>query len=223
VDYDILIQTIAINALPVIFAITLHEAAHGWVAYRLGDRTAWTLGRVTLNPMPHIDFIGTIVMPVLLLFLSSGQILFGYAKPVPVSYGNLKNPRRDMVWVALAGPLMNFFQALLWSLAQLALIRAGVEERFFLEMCKGGILINAVLFAFNLFPLLPLDGGRVLAGLLPRKWAWQFAKIEPWGLYIMLALMFTNIISNFWIKPIMQLMAFLLSLLLIPFHFLLLN
>lgn len=219
-NIDQLIQIIAINALPVIFAITLHEAAHGWMAHRFGDNTAWAMGRVTLNPMPHIDLMGTLIMPIVLFFATGGRFLFGYAKPVPVRFGQLNNPKRDMIWVALAGPAMNFFQALLWAVALLALIGAGVSETFFIEMCKAGIRVNAAMFAFNLFPLPPLDGGRIVFGLLPQKLAWQFAKIEPWGFYIVMAMIVLNLIDSLWMSPLMNITFDLLNLLLTPFNFL---
>ena len=147
-----LIQTVLVYALPVLFAITLHEAAHGYAARFLGDPTAWQLGRVTLNPWVHIDWLGTILMPVLLYFATSGAFLFGYAKPVPVDWGRLRKPKRDMIWVALAGPLSNLLQALIWAVAWLLLVAFGWQERFFIEMCQAGVLSNVVMFAFNLFP-----------------------------------------------------------------------
>jgi Zn-dependent protease len=167
VNFSDLIQTVLIYALPVIFAITLHEAAHGYVAHRLGDNTAWMMGRVTLNPIPHIDPMGTLVMPVLLFLATGGNFLFGYARPVPVRFGNLNHPKRDMVWVALAGPAINLAQALVWGIALYLCVGMGVNERFVLEVCKAGIKVNAVMFAFNLFPLPPLDGGRILVGSKP--------------------------------------------------------
>src|SRR5665647_223231 len=170
-DIAHLIQTIALYALPVLFAITIHEAAHGYVARHFGDDTAYVLGRVTLNPLKHIDPVGTILMPLLLYFATSGAFLFGYAKPVPVRFGKLRNPKRDMIWVALAGPGVNLIQAFIWGALLILLEGAGVEELFFLKMCQGGVLVNVVMFAFNLFPLPPLDGGRILVGLLPYKQA----------------------------------------------------
>ncbi|WP_394788786.1 site-2 protease family protein, partial [Rhodoferax sp.] len=149
-DITHLIQSIAIYALPVLFAITVHEAAHGYAARHFGDNTAYMLGRITLNPLKHIDPIGTILMPLLLLFATSGAFLFGYAKPVPVRFGNLRNPKRDMIWVALAGPGVNFVQALLWGALFIILHGTGVTEPFFLKMAQGGILVNLVMFAFNL-------------------------------------------------------------------------
>ena len=164
-DFASIIQTVAVYALPVLFAITLHEAAHGYAALRFGDNTAAMLGRITLNPLKHIDPVGTIAMPLLLYFATSGAFLFGYAKPVPVRFGNLNNPKRDMVWVALAGPFANFVQAFLWVVGIYVLNAMGLEERFFYEMCRAGILVNLVMFAFNLFPLPPLDGGHIAGGV----------------------------------------------------------
>ena len=211
-----LIQTVLIYALPVIFAITLHEAAHGYAAQRLGDHTAAMLGRVTLNPFPHIDPLGTILLPLLLYFSTSGAFLFGYAKPVPVRFDQLRHPKRDMVWVALAGPAANLAQALLWGILLYVLAGAGVTERFFLEMCKAGMLTNVVMFAFNLFPLPPLDGGRILVGLLPWRQAVMFSKIEPWGFFIVMALVITGVVNSLWMQPLMSLTFDVLKLLLSP-------
>lgn len=187
-DIDLIIQTIAVYALPIIFGITLHEAAHGYVAKYFGDSTAYVLGRVTLNPIKHIDPIGTILIPVILAVLSQGKFALGFAKPVPVNFENLRNPKRDMIWVALAGPAANFIQAILWAVFGLIVIKTGTLEPFFMEVTNAGILVNAILFAFNLFPLPPLDGGRILTGLLPKKLAIPFARIEPYGFFIVLAL-----------------------------------
>ena len=215
-----LIQTVLIYALPVIFAITLHEAAHGYAAQRLGDPTAAMMGRVTLNPFPHIDPVGTILMPLLLYFSTGGAFLFGYAKPVPVRFDRLRHPKRDMVWVALAGPASNFVQALLWGALLYALVGSGITERFFLEMCKAGMLTNVVMFAFNLFPLPPLDGGRIVVGLLPWRQAVLFSRIEPWGFYIVMALVITGVVSALWMQPLMDLTFALLKLALSPLSFL---
>lgn len=215
-----LIQTVLIYALPVIFAITLHEAAHGYAAQRLGDPTAAMMGRVTLNPLPHIDPIGTILMPLLLYFSTSGAFLFGYAKPVPVRFDRLRHPKRDMVWVALAGPGANLLQALLWGVLLYILAGAGLTERFFLEMCKAGMLTNVVMFVFNLFPLPPLDGGRILVGLLPWRQAVMVSRIEPWGFFIVMALVITGVISSVWMRPLMDLTFDLLKLSLSPLAFL---
>jgi Zn-dependent protease len=211
-----LIQTVLIYALPVLFAITIHEAAHGYVARYLGDNTAYAMGRVTLNPFKHIDPVGTILMPLVLYFATSGMFLFGYAKPVPVNFGALRHPKRDMVWVALAGPASNFIQAILGAIAFTLLIAAGVSERFFLEMCKGGVLVNLVMWAFNLFPLPPLDGGRVLVGLLPRRMAYSVSRVEPWGFFIVMALVLVGIVGNFWLRPLMGLGYLSLDFLLTP-------
>ena len=204
-DIPNLIQTVAIYALPVLFAITIHEAAHGYVARYFGDNTAWTLGRVTLNPLKHIDPIGTIAMPLLLYFATSGAFLFGYAKPVPVNFGKLRNPKRDMVWVALAGPASNFAQALLWAVALVVMAAIGTQERFFIQMAQAGALVNLVMWAFNLFPLPPLDGGRILVGLLPYKQAQWVARIEPWGFYVVLALVLAGVLGTYWLQPLMSL------------------
>ncbi|TXH00939.1 MAG: site-2 protease family protein [Rhodocyclaceae bacterium] len=211
-----LIQTVLIYALPVIFAITLHEAAHGYAAQRLGDPTAAMMGRVTLNPLAHIDPVGTILMPLLLYFSTSGAFLFGYAKPVPVRFDRLRHPKRDMVWVALAGPGANLLQALLWGVLLVALLGLGMKERFFIEMCRAGMLTNVVMFAFNLFPLPPLDGGRILVGLLPWRQALWVSRIEPWGFYIVLALVVTGVISAVWMHPLMNLTFDLIQMALRP-------
>lgn len=216
-DISNLIQTVLIYALPVIFAITVHEAAHGYVARHLGDNTAEAMGRVTLNPMKHIDPIGTILMPLMLYFATSGAFLFGYAKPVPVNFGRLRHPKRDMIWVALAGPASNFVQAILWALVLVGLVAAGVSETFFIKMAQGGVLVNLVMWAFNLFPLPPLDGGRVLAGLLPNGPAQNFlARIEPFGFFIVMGLVIAGIVSTFWLRPLMDVGYTVINLLISP-------
>ena len=221
VDISNLIEKVLIYALPVIFAITVHEAAHGYVARYFGDQTAWMMGRVTLNPAKHIDPVGTILMPLLLYFATSGAFLFGYAKPVPVNFGRLRHPKRDMIWVALAGPASNFIQAILWAILFVLLRAAGVEETFFLEMARGGVLVNLVMWAFNLFPLPPLDGGRVLVGLLPARQAYSLSRIEPWGFFIVMGLVLLGILSNYWLRPLMAVGYWILDLLLTPLTFLL--
>ncbi|KAF1069561.1 site-2 protease family protein [Variovorax sp.] len=221
-DISNLIQTVLIYALPVIFAITVHEAAHGYVARYLGDNTAAVMGRVTLNPMKHIDPIGTILMPLMLYFATSGAFLFGYAKPVPVNFGRLRHPKRDMVWVALAGPASNFIQAILWAVVWAVLVGVGVQEPFFVKMAQGGVLVNLVMWAFNLFPLPPLDGGRVLAGLLPNGPAQNFlARIEPYGFFIVMGLVLAGIVSKFWLMPLMSVGYEVLDLLIGPLQALL--
>jgi len=204
VDTTNLIQTVSVYAIPVIFAITLHEAAHGYAAKYFGDSTAYMMGRVTLNPFSHIHLVGTILLPLLLYFSTNGALLFGFAKPVPVDFGNLRHPKRDMVWVALAGPASNLVQAIVWALLFVVYTDFGVSEKFFLAMCKAGVLSNVVMFAFNLFPLPPLDGGRIVVGLLPWKQAYQFSRIEPYGFYIVMALAITGVVNHLWLDPVMN-------------------
>lgn len=220
-NFPELIQTILIYALPVVFAITLHEAAHGYVANKLGDNTALMLGRVTLNPIPHIDPLGTIAMPALLYFATGGTFLFGYARPVPVRFGNLNHPKRDMIWVALAGPGINFLQALAWLLAFYLMKSFGVTETYFLKMSLAGVVVNVSMFVFNLFPLPPLDGGRLLVGLLPWRAAVWLSKVEPYGMYIILGLVIFKLLDDIWMAPLMKWTVFVLSLLLSPVEFLL--
>lgn len=219
-NFDNLIQNLLIYAIPVIFAITVHEAAHGYAARHFGDNTAYMLGRITLNPLKHIDPLGTIVMPIMLYVATSGAFVFGYAKPVPVQFGKLRNPKRDMVWVAAAGPGANLVQALLWGIALYLMVGMGVSEPFFVKMCQAGMLVNVVMFAFNLFPLPPLDGGRVLVGLLPYKQALLVSRIEPWGFFIVMGLVLAGIVGTLWLRPIMGLTFELLDLLLSPLSFL---
>jgi len=216
VDISNLVQTVLIYALPVLFAITIHEAAHGYVARYLGDNTAYMLGRVTLNPIRHIDPVGTILMPLLLYFATSGAFLFGYAKPVPVNFGRLRRPKRDMIWVALAGPASNFVQAMLWAIVFTVLVGSDVNERFFLEMCKAGVLVNLVMWAFNLFPLPPLDGGRILVGLLPRRQALAVSRLEPWGFFIVMGLVLMGVVGTYWLRPLIMVGYGALDLLLMP-------
>jgi Zn-dependent protease len=213
-----IIQTVLIYALPVLFAITVHEAAHGYVARYFGDNTAYMQGRVTLNPIKHIDPMGTIIMPLLLYFATHGAFLFGYAKPVPVNFGHLRKPKQHSVWVALAGPASNFIQAILWGIVFTVIAGMGVTERFWLEMCKAGVLVNLVMWAFNLFPLPPLDGGRIVVGLLPRKLAWSYSRIEPWGFFIVMALVIAGIVSTWWLRPLMDIGYLIVNIVLIPFN-----
>lgn len=221
-DFAQIVQTIAIYAIPVLFAITVHEAAHGYAARHYGDNTAHMLGRITLNPIKHIDPVGTIAMPLLLYFATSGAFLFGYAKPVPVNFNRLRNPKKDMVWVALAGPGANLAQAILWTVLLYVLVATGTEERFFLQMCRAGILVNVVMFAFNLFPLPPLDGGRILVGLLPWKQASLVSRVEPWGFFIVMALVISGVVGSLWLRPLMALTGSAIELLLTPLRLLIL-
>jgi Zn-dependent protease len=187
-NIDALIQTVALAAIPVLFAITLHEAAHGYVARHFGDMTAYAQGRISLNPLRHIDPIGTILLPLLTLFM--GGILFGWAKPVPVNFAALRHPKKDMLWVALAGPAANFVMAVFWAL----MIKVALKfpENYFAEPLIGmadiGVTINSVLLVLNLLPLPPLDGGRVAVSLLPHRQAYQLAKVEPYGMVILILL-----------------------------------
>lgn len=191
-------QLIAVAVLPLIFAITVHEAAHGWVAKRLGDPTAQRLGRLTLNPIKHIDPVGTLLVPGLLLAV--GGFIFGWAKPVPVTWENLRNPKRDMAIVAVAGPGANLIMALLWALiAKLGtLLPASLSWAAtpLVYMGQFGIVINAVLMVLNLLPVPPLDGGRVAVGLLPNRIGWQLARVEPFGFFVLLALLATGVLSR---------------------------
>ena len=215
-DIANLIQTVALYALPVLFAITVHEAAHGYAARHFGDNTAYLQGRMTLNPLKHIDPIGTIAMPLLLYFATSGAFLFGYAKPVPVNFGALRNPKRDMVWVALAGPASNFAQAIFWALWLVVLAGIGVEEPFFVKMAQAGILVNLVMWAFNLFPLPPLDGGRILVGLLPWKQAQMVSRLEPWGFFIVMGLVLAGVVGALWLRPLMSIGYTVINVLISP-------
>lgn len=185
-----LIQTIALAAIPVLFAITLHEAAHGYVARYFGDMTAYQQGRISLNPLRHIDPLGTILLPLMTLWM--GGILFGWAKPVPVNFAGLRNPKKDMLWVALAGPASNLFMALCWAL--LAKIALSYPESYYaspmLEMAKIGVNINVVLMVLNLLPLPPLDGGRIAISMLPHQQAWKLSRVEPYGMFILIFLAF---------------------------------
>jgi Zn-dependent protease len=193
-----LIQRIVIWILPVIFAITVHEVAHGWVAKKYGDNTASAMGRLTLNPIKHIDLFGTIILPGLLLMTGTGFI-FGWAKPVPVDPRNFKNPLQDMAIVALAGPVSNLLMAVAWALiARFGVtIGAGTEAISLPLIYTGvaGISINLVLALINLLPIPPLDGSRILTGILPSYWAWQYNRLEPYGFYILLALLYFKILN----------------------------
>ncbi len=198
-----LLQTVATWAIPVLLAITLHEVSHGWAARYFGDATAARLGRLSLNPLKHVDPVGTVIVPGVLLLL--GGILFGWAKPVPVVMQNLRKPRQHMAWVALAGPMSNFAMALAWALLlKLSLAIGGGEGPwvFLRYMAVAGIVINLVLMVLNLLPLPPLDGGRVLAGLVPEAAARQLDRLEPWGLLIIVALLATQVLWQVMALPL---------------------
>jgi Zn-dependent proteases len=198
-----LVGRIAIWILPVVFAITVHEVAHGWVASKLGDHTAKNLGRLTLNPINHMDLVGTVIVPGVLLFL--GGFIFGWAKPVPVNWNNLNNPKRDMVYVAMAGPLANFFMAIGWGILMKIGYLLGSSNEFFslplIYMGYAGVFINAVLMMLNLLPILPLDGGRILAGLLPNKISLEFSKLERFGFPILIVIIAMGWLSNLLRSP----------------------
>jgi len=203
------IQKIVIYALPVIFAITVHEAAHGYAAKHFGDMTAFNAGRITLNPLKHIDLFGTIILPALTVML--GGILFGWAKPVPVDFRRLRNPKKDMLWVAAAGPASNFVMAVFWALVMKFSVNA--PEAFVLPMAlmaKAGVTINIVLMVLNLLPLPPLDGGRIAVSLLPMKLARPFAQIERYGFIILIILLFSGILGRI-LEPLINLVYALIS------------
>jgi Zn-dependent protease len=204
IDLEKIIYNIAVWAIPVLFAITVHEVAHGWVANKLGDGTARMLGRLTLNPAKHIDPIGTILVPIVLMIFS--PIIFGWAKPVPVDMRNFKNPRRDMAIVAIAGPLSNVVMAIFWVLF-LYIVQATISDpaiaKGLQSMAVAGILINLVLFAFNLIPIPPLDGGRVLSGLVPEKFSRILDQIEPYGFFIVIGLVYFGAFEPI-IMPVIQ-------------------
>ncbi len=207
------IQSITIWAIPVLFAITLHEVAHGWAAKKFGDTTAQMLGRLSLNPIKHIDLVGTILVPAVLI--ATTGYAFGWAKPVPVNFDQLRNPKKDMVWVAAAGPFANIVMAIFWSIILIVFIGgAGSENsyaKFFVYMSMAGIFINLVLMVLNLLPIPPLDGGRVLSGLVPNNISALLSKIEPYGLFILLGLMFMGLLNKLVFTPSILILFFIMS------------
>ena len=211
------IQTICVYAIPLIFAITLHESAHGWAAGRLGDPTATMLGRVTINPIPHIDPIGTIAVPGALLLMSAltggGGLLFGWAKPVPINPRYFRNPLKAMTITAAAGPLSNLLQMIFWALLLKALAAVGFYDKFVISVCAAGISVNLMLMAFNLIPIPPLDGGRIVRGLLPRQAGMAFDKIDPYGFMILLVLMVGGGLS-FFVRPFLMFGQWIINLVL---------
>jgi Zn-dependent protease len=214
---DFSLATIVLWAVPVVFAITLHEAAHGYVAKLFGDQTAWMLGRVTANPIKHIDPVGTILVPGALLMLAklSGgpAFIFGWAKPVPVNFGNLRNPKRDMFWVAGAGPFANFGMAIVWGILAKAVAGGYVASDGLLTMADAGIQINLMLMALNLLPILPLDGGRIAVSLLPHSLAVGYARLEPYGIIVVILLLATGVLGLL-MQPILRIAEYLLALIL---------
>ena len=209
-----LLETILVWAIPLLTAITLHEAAHGYTAYRLGDATAYLQGRVSLNPIRHIDLLGTIIIPLVLLATGS-SFIFGYAKPVPVNFSQLRHVRRDTILVALAGPFSNLVMAFIWSLLKLALLLCMPGNVFLLKMVTAGVVVNLVLFAFNLFPLPPMDGGRIMLSLLPPQMAYQFAKVERYGFFILMGLIYLGV-TSYWMRPVMMIGRWVINLFIYP-------
>jgi len=212
---DFSLSTIVLWAVPVVFAITLHEAAHGYVARIFGDQTAWMLGRVTLNPIKHIDPIGTILVPGMLVAVAAmthtPAFIFGWAKPVPVNFGNLRNPKRDMFWVAGAGPLANFAMAVLWGFLLKGASPGGAfASGGLLEMAGAGIQINLMLLALNLLPILPLDGGRIAVSLLPHGLAARYARLEPYGFVVVILLLATGVLTEL-MRPILRVAEYALG------------
>lgn len=211
------IQAITVYALPVIFAITLHEAAHAYAAKYFGDNTAFAAGRMSLNPLRHIDPFGTILLPILMYAFT--PFVFGYAKPVPIDFSRLRNPKKQMAWVALAGPMANFAMAFGWLILATLLAALQVGERYPHQVAQAGIFVNLLMFVFNLVPIPPLDGGRILTSVLPNRYAHKFARIEPYGFFIVLALLYFGIL-NYWFQPMMTVSGIFLRLLVSPLTFL---
>ncbi len=209
------IQTITIWALPVLFAITLHEVAHGWVAKKFGDTTAATMGRLSLNPLKHIDPVGTIVVPIVLIVVTG--YAFGWAKPVPVNFNQLRNPKKDMIWVSAAGPFANALMTMFWAIILATVIdsasNGNTYAEFFVYMSMAGIFINLILMVLNLLPIPPLDGGRVLSGLVPNSISALLSKIEPYGLFILFGLMFAGLLNKLVFTPSLFILIFIMSLL----------
>lgn len=217
------VQIFAVMVIPVLFAITLHEVAHGWIALKFGDRTAQMMGRLTVNPIKHIDPIGTLLVPTILFFL--GGFIFGWAKPVPVTWQNLRNPKRDMAIVALAGPFANLCMGLFWGLvSKIGLLIIGNWKTvgiYLMYMGMAGMIINGVLMILNLLPIPPLDGSRVASSLLPNKWSYQYNRLEPYGFFILIALIFTGVLFKIIFIPIIVFVHLIMLLFKIPSAFLL--
>ena len=214
-NFNEIIQAVAVYALPVIFAITLHEASHAYAAKYFGDLTAYAQGRMSLNPVKHIDPLGTIVIPLAVFIISQGQFFFGYAKPVPVNFAALRNPRKQMAWVALAGPMANFVMAFGWMVLGILLDIFAVQEAFPHKVAHAGVVANLLFFALNLLPIPPLDGGRIMTSILPPRLGARFARIEPYGFIILIALMLFQVLS-YLIVPLVLAGKFALDLLATP-------
>jgi len=210
---DELIRNLAVYALPVLFAITMHNAAQAYAAKYFGDMTPFAAGRVTTNPLAHIDPFGTVILPVI-MYLAT-HFVFGYAKPLPIDYSRLRNPKRDMAFVALAGTAAHFGMALLWLLMGMFLQYFGVNEPFPNKVAEAGVLTNLFLLAFNLLPIPPMDGGRVVFALLPNKLAYKYARIEPYGFFILLGLMLLHLLA-YWVIPVVAVARLLLQVIVYP-------
>lgn len=221
-NLDQIVSAFAVYALPVIFAITLHEAAHAYAAKYFGDNTAYAAGRMSMNPLRHIDPFGTIALPILTFALSYSfaPFVFGYAKPVPVEFSRLRKPKQHMAWVALAGPAANFFMALGWLIMLEVLRGTGVSETFPYKVAQAGVFVNLILFALNLLPIPPLDGGRIVTSWLPNRLAYKFAQIERFGFFIVIALLVTRLLQ-YWMEPVMGATFGLLAVLVSPLKLLL--
>jgi Zn-dependent protease len=210
-NFNDIIQTIIVFALPVVFAITVHEASHAYAAKYFGDNTAYAAGRMTLDPFKHIDPIGTIIMPLVLYVVSSGAFTFGYAKPVPVDFSRLRNPKKQMAFVAFAGPLSNFVMAFLWMCLLVA--SGGVGADFLPQVARAGVMVNIIMFVFNLVPIPPLDGGRIVTSMLPMRLAVKYVRLEPYGMLIVIALVVLHVLD----RPLMFFATLTQMLLIAPF------
>jgi len=215
-NFENLIQQAAILALPLLFAITLSEAARGRVAYWLGDTTGWSMGRVTWNPANHVSLFATVVVPLIMFVASNGSFVFGNAKPIPIDYRNLRNPKSAAIWLEIASPIALFLMALIWFVAYLSLQALQVTEPFFVGSCKAGVFVCLSLFAFQLLPIPPLAGGRILLYSLPHQYAVQLARIEPWSIWVILLLAIAGVLGPLWISPITRLGLTVLQLLTTP-------
>jgi Zn-dependent protease len=202
-DFISLLKNLAVSIIPLLFAITIHEAAHAWVAHKRGDKTAFMMGRVSLNPSKHIDLFGTLLMPIMLYFATMGKFWFGYAKPVPIDSRYFKNYKLDMFLSIAAGPISNLIMAFIWAFIMLAMLKFNAQEQFFMLMTFMGIKINLSLFALNLLPILPLDGGRIAILFMPTKMAQSFSTLEPYGFMLVMLLSIVGVLYTFWMQPIM--------------------
>jgi len=211
-----LIQTVLVYALPVIFAITLYEAARGYTARYFGDTTAKAQGRLSFNPVVHIDPMGTLVIPVVLYLVTQGAFLFGYAKPMPLNYSMLRDPKKNLKWIALSGPAVNLLMGFAWMLLSILLVALSVKEPFFKKMATAGVLTNLAMFAFHLLPIPPLAGGQIILSLLPHAQAYKYAKIEPYCFFILIGLALLHVLQ-YWMIPVMTFGNFVLQLLASPF------